>query len=114
VYRPTISPYIVQLQEVARDLQRTSCGPLAPGGGWRSYNGASSGWAQPDDSPAGAFEKRSAGWDGSTEDLRSGSGFSPARVTASRGGLMFDENSDIDDLVCRTGARPICGEGWLR
>jgi hypothetical protein len=97
-----ISPYIAPLQAVAPVLRRWMTRRLAPGGGWRSYNGESSGWAQPDDSPTGAFAKRSAGWVGSN-DFRSGSGFSPARVTASRGGLMFDENSDIDDLVCRIG-----------
>ena len=108
-----ILPYIAQSQAVVDVLRRPIIRPLAPGGGWRSYNGASTGWAQPGDSPAGDFARRSAGWVGSTEMSGVVQGSPPARVTASRGGLMFDENSDIDDLVCRTGARPICGEGWL-
>jgi hypothetical protein len=62
-----ISPYTAPLQAVAPVLRRQMIRLLAPGGGRRSYNGLSSGWAQPHDSPAGAFAKRSAGWGGSIE-----------------------------------------------
>jgi hypothetical protein len=107
-----ISPYTAQSQAVAAILWRTNIRRSAPGGGRPSYNGASTGWAQPDDSPAGGFAKRFVGWVGSGEMSGVVQGSPPARVTASRGGLMFDENSDIDDLVCRSGTRPVFDGHW--
>jgi hypothetical protein len=51
----------MQLQAVAAILRRVNIRHPAPVGGRQSYNGASTGWAQPGDSPADGFAKRFAG-----------------------------------------------------
>ena len=101
--RPTILPYIGQSQVVAPVLWRRKSRFGGPGVGRRSYNGVSAGWAQPVDSPAGAFAKRSAGWVGSTEIQGVVQGLPPDASRRREEACMFDENSDIDDLVCRVG-----------
>jgi hypothetical protein len=106
-----ISPYTGRLQVVAFNLMRHIIRRLAPGSERRSYNGASTGWAQPVDSPAGASAKRSAGWDGSTDGSGVVQGSPPHASRRREEACMFDENSDIDDLVCRSGTTESPFEG---